>query len=69
MADVLKDDCKICDVVLICVGLGLAGILTFMAVDLASDGKLSAMFSGATGKLASVTQLRGTEASGDSDAV
>ena len=66
MADeATKDECKICDIVLVTVGLAVAGILTYMAVDLATGGKLSATFS--KGALATVTQLR-DEAPGDSDA-
>jgi hypothetical protein len=68
MAEPIKDDCKICDIVLIGVALAVAGVLTYMAVDLATDGKLSGMFSGAAGKLASVSPIR-PEAPGDSDAV
>ena len=60
----VKDECKICDAVLIAVGLAVAGILTYMAVDLATNGKLSGLFAR---PLASVTQLR-EEAPGDSDA-
>ena len=60
----VKDECKICDLVLVGVGLAVAAILTYMAVDLATGGKLSSMFSR---PLATVTSLR-EEAPGDSDA-
>lgn len=59
----IKDECKICDLVLVAVGLAVAGILTYMAVDLATNGKLSSMFSR---PLATVTQLR--DEAGDNDA-
>lgn len=59
----VKDECKICDLVLVAVGLAVAGILTFMAVDLATGGRLSSVFS--RGALATVTQLRSDEAGDD----
>ena len=64
MADPVKDECKICDVVLIAVGLAVAAVLTFMAFDLATDGRLSARF---TRGLAPVIGLA-PEAGSDSDA-
>lgn len=67
MADPIKDDCKICDIVLIGVGLALAGLLAFMAIDLATDGKLTGMLSGAGGKLASVTDIGSRDKASDSD--
>ena len=45
MADgenVIKDECAICNIVLVAAGLAVAGVLAFMAIDLATDGKLSA---------------------------
>ena len=68
MAEPIKDECKICTWVLITAGLAIAGILAYMAIDLATDGKLSGLLQKAPG-LATVTQLReaGQEA-GDSDA-
>ena len=51
-----RDDCKICDIVLIAAGLAIAGILAFMAIDLATDGRLSGAL-GKTVPLASVTEL------------
>lgn len=65
-AEPIKDDCKFCDLVLIGTGLVLAGILTFMAVDLLTDGRLSGGITRATGRLASVTELRPHD--GDADA-
>ena len=68
MADPIKDECKICTWVLIAAGLGVAGILAYMAIDLATDGRLSGLLQKAPG-LASVTQLRAADADpGDSDA-
>lgn len=66
MTDPIKDECVACTWVLIAAGLAVAGVLAFMAIDLATDGKLSGGFTRATG-LASVTDLiPGSE--GDSDA-
>ena len=69
MAESVKDECKVCTWVLIAAGLGVAGILAYMAIDLATDGKLSGLLQKAPG-LATVTQLRSTDdqAPGDSDA-
>ena len=69
MADPIKDECKICTWVLIAAGLAVAGILAYMAIDLATDGKLSGLLQKAPG-LASVTQLRSTDdqVPGDIDA-
>ena len=68
MADPIKDECTICTWVLIAAGLSIAGILAYMAIDLATDGRLSGLLQKAPG-LASVTQLRTADADpGDSDA-
>lgn len=68
MTDPVKDECTICTWVLITAGLAVAGILAYMAIDLATDGKLSGLLQKAPG-LATVTQLRSeNEAPGDSDA-
>ena len=69
MADPIKDECTICTWVLIAAGLGVAGILAYMAIDLATDGRLSGLLQKAPG-LASVTQLRtaADDDPGDSDA-
>ena len=69
MAEPVKDECTICTWVLIAAGLGVAGILAYMAIDLATDGRLSGILQKAPG-LATVTQLRQAtdEAPGDSDA-
>ena len=61
-----RDDCKICDMVLIAAGLAIAGILAFMAIDLATDGRLSSAL-GKTVPLASVTDL-GKQRADDTDA-
>lgn len=64
MDEPAKDDCKFCDLVLVGVGLAVSGILAFMAIDLATGGKLSSAFSR---PLAQVIPLGKNEA-GDSDA-
>lgn len=65
-AETERDDCKICDIVMITAGLVIAGILAYMAIDLATDGRLSSVL-GKTVPLASVTDIAGQRAD-DSDA-
>jgi hypothetical protein len=68
MAEPLKDECTICTWVLVAAGIAVAGVIAYMAVDLATDGKLSAMIGKVPG-LATVTELHPAgEAPGDSDA-
>ena len=67
MAEPLKDECAICTWVLVAAGIAVAGVIAYMAVDLATDGRLSAMLGKVPG-LATVTELRPAEDPGDSDA-
>jgi hypothetical protein len=65
-ADPVKDECPACAWVLAAAGLAVAGVLAFMAIDLATDGKLSAALSGTFSRpLATVTDL---DAAGDDTA-
>jgi hypothetical protein len=59
-------ECVACDVVLIAVGLVVGGLVVFMAVDLASGGRLSEMLTrGGRAALASVTEIKaGDDATG-----
>ena len=61
--DPIKDECAVCTWVLIAAAVGVAGVLLFMAVDVAMDSKLSGSLTRAV-KLAPVADLR----SDDSDA-
>jgi uncharacterized transporter YbjL len=56
MADPIKDECPACAWVLAAAGLAVAGVLAFMAIDLATDGRLSGAVSRTAG-LATVTEL------------
>jgi hypothetical protein len=55
--DPLKDECAVCTWVLIAAGLAVAGVLAFMAADLALDGRLSGGLTKAV-RLAPVADLR-----------
>ena len=60
MADgeVIKDDCTICNIVLLVAAVGAAALVGYMLVDLLTDGKLTAGISGTfAGKLATVTDI------------
>jgi hypothetical protein len=68
MAEPLKDECPFCTWVLVAAGIAVAGVIAYMAIDLATDGKLSAAIGKVPG-LATVHELRpASEAPGDSDA-
>jgi hypothetical protein len=56
--EVIKDDCTICNIVLLAAAVGAALMAGYMLVDLFTDGKLTAGISGTfAGKLASVTDI------------
>ena len=59
MADeVIKDDCTICNIVLMVAAVGAAALVGYMLIDLLTDGKLTAGISGTLGgKIASVTSI------------
>ena len=68
MADreVIKDDCTICNIVLLLAAVGAAALVGYMLIDLVTDGKLTAGISGTLGgKLASVTNLVAEEPGSD----
>jgi hypothetical protein len=62
-------ECLACDLALIACGLIVGGLVVFMAIDLASDGRMSVALAGALSRgragLATVTDLRaGDDAAG-----